>query len=155
LLVEDHSMVRQGLRALIALDAQIVTVGEASNGKDAVALTEKLKPDVVMMDVAMPGLNGFEATRQILEANPKSKIVVLSAHGDDEYVTRMIQLGVDGLSGQTKLDRFALTRNSRSFEREDVFFTRYCKAANLYGTFGKRKRCFTWKSHTASHSTGG
>jgi DNA-binding NarL/FixJ family response regulator len=105
LLVEDHSMVRQGLRALIGLDTRIVLVGEASTGKEAVALTTELQPDVVIMDIAMPGLNGFEATRQILKANPKSKILVLSAHSDDEYVTRMIQLGVMGyLVKQNSID---------------------------------------------------
>ena len=96
LLVEDHLIVRQGLRDLLKLEADIVVVGEAENGRIALALATKLRPDVVVMDVAMPLLNGLEATRQILLANPSVRILVLSAHGDEAYVEQFMKLGAAG-----------------------------------------------------------
>ena len=96
LLAEDHDIVREGLRTLLEMDDSFEVVGEASNGRQAVALAQKLRPHVVLMDTAMPLLNGFEATRQILLAVPETKILVLSAHSDDEYVAHMVSLGVSG-----------------------------------------------------------
>ena len=96
LLAEDHSIVREGLRSLLELGPDFEIVGEAMNGREAVALVRKLKPAVVVMDIAMPLLNGFEATRQILEAAPTTKVLVLSAHSDDEYIEQMAQLGASG-----------------------------------------------------------
>jgi DNA-binding NarL/FixJ family response regulator len=96
LLAEDHSIVREGLRSLLELGGDFEVVGEATNGREAVELTRKLRPAVVVMDIAMPVLNGFEATRQILLAAPGTKVLVLSAHSDDEYVARMAAVGASG-----------------------------------------------------------
>jgi DNA-binding NarL/FixJ family response regulator len=96
LLVEDHSIVREGLRILLHLEADIKVVGEAENGREAVALAGKLGPDVIVMDIAMPLLNGLEATRRILLANPGAKVLMLSAHGDDTYVEKALELGAAG-----------------------------------------------------------
>ncbi|MDQ8188012.1 response regulator transcription factor [Pelagicoccus sp. SDUM812002] len=96
LLAEDHVIVREGLRNLLDLDESFEVVGEAADGKSAVALAKQLDPDVIVMDIAMPGLNGFEATRQILSAKPSARILVLSAHGDDEYVAHMNEMGAVG-----------------------------------------------------------
>ena len=96
LLAEDHAIVRQGLMALLKADGHFTMIGEAQTGREAVELALKLKPDVILMDIAMPVLNGLEATRQILAANPAAKIIVLSAHSDDEYVERMIAVGASG-----------------------------------------------------------
>lgn len=96
LLAEDHAIVREGLRALLKLSAEFEVVGEASTGRDAVEMAETLSPDVVVMDIAMPMLNGFEATRQILASSPNAKILVLSAHSDDEYVAHMAAVGASG-----------------------------------------------------------
>src|ERR1019366_5879365 len=96
LLAEDHAIVRQGLGALLNADGNIKVVGEARTGREAVDLARTLRPDVILMDIAMPVLNGLEATRQILAANPKAKIVILSAHSDDEYIERMSTAGVAG-----------------------------------------------------------
>jgi DNA-binding NarL/FixJ family response regulator len=83
LLAEDHMIVREGLLALLKQETDIQVVGEAENGRQAVALAASLAPDVVVMDIAMPLLNGLEATRQILHATPITRVLILSAHGDD------------------------------------------------------------------------
>ncbi len=96
LLAEDHMIVREGLRALLNLEADIEVVGEAENGRQAVEQAHKLKPDVVVMDIAMPILNGMEATRQILHVLPATKILILSAHSDDAYVALVMAIGAAG-----------------------------------------------------------
>jgi DNA-binding NarL/FixJ family response regulator len=96
LLVDDHTVVRQGLRVLLEAEQDIEIVGEADTGRQAVQLTRKLAPDVVVMDIAMPNLNGLEATRQILKEMPRAKVLVLSSYSDDEYVHQMTEAGAAG-----------------------------------------------------------
>ena len=96
MLVDDHTLIRQGVRVLLEAEADIVVVGEAEDGRHAVAMALDLHPDVVMMDIAMPLLNGIEATRQIIAALPKTRVLVLSAHSDEEYVDRVTALGAAG-----------------------------------------------------------
>jgi two-component system, NarL family, nitrate/nitrite response regulator NarL len=96
LLAEDHTIVREGFRKMLELENDIEVVGEAQDGRRAVALVKKLCPAVVLMDIAMPLLNGLEATRQILKAVPGTKIVILSAHNDDAYVNNAIESGAMG-----------------------------------------------------------
>jgi len=96
LLADDHTIVREGLRALLVADGRIEVVGEARNGREAVELAATLHPDVVVMDIAMPLLNGLEATRQILSATPGTKVLILSAHSDDAYIDRVIAVGAVG-----------------------------------------------------------
>lgn len=96
LLAEDHMIVREGLRALLKLETDMKIVGEAENGRQAVALVSQLGPDVVVMDIAMPLLNGLEATRQILQTAPSTKVLMLSAHSDDAYVEQVMALGAAG-----------------------------------------------------------
>lgn len=116
LLVEDHEVVRQGLRALLDAEADIAVVGEATDGRRAVALARALRPDVVIMDIAMPRLNGLEATRQILEGRPLTRVLILSAHSDDEYVERATELGAAGylLKHSSLADLAVAIRQSRS-----------------------------------------
>jgi DNA-binding NarL/FixJ family response regulator len=105
LLAEDHAIVRQGISALLSRDQQIKIVGEARTGREAVELAKTLRPDVILMDIAMPILNGLEATRHILTDNPLAKIIILSAHSDDEYVERTTAAGVAGfLEKQTSAE---------------------------------------------------
>ena len=96
LLAEDHTIVREGLRALLNSEKDIEVVGEAENGHQAVELARKLCPAVVVMDIAMPLLNGLEATRQILRSTPAVKVLILSAHSDDAYVEHVMALGASG-----------------------------------------------------------
>jgi DNA-binding NarL/FixJ family response regulator len=96
LLADDHAMFRRGLRTLLEVEGDIEVVGEAKNGRHAVELTRKLRPAVVLMDIAMPVLNGLEATRTILKTLPLTKVLMLSAHGDDAYVEQTTALGAAG-----------------------------------------------------------
>lgn len=96
LLTEDHMVVREGLRKLLEGESDMEVVGEASNGRQAVEVVRKLRPDVVVMDIAMPLLNGLEATRQIRQAVPGAKVLILSAHSDDTYVEKVIAMGASG-----------------------------------------------------------
>jgi DNA-binding NarL/FixJ family response regulator len=96
LLADDHASVRHGLRTLLVRDERIEVVDEAHNGQEAVDMALKLRPNVILMDVSMPLVNGLEATRQIMAKRPSAKIILLSAHIDDEYVKRARQVGAVG-----------------------------------------------------------
>ena len=96
LLAEDHMIVREGFRKMLELEADLEVVGEAQDGRQAVALAKKLRPAVVLMDIAMPRLNGLEATRQVLQALPATKVLMLSAHSDDAYVKNATESGAVG-----------------------------------------------------------
>jgi DNA-binding NarL/FixJ family response regulator len=96
LLVEDHTVVREGIRKLLEMDDDLDVVGEAKDGRQAVALVQMFRPAVVVMDVAMASLNGLEATRQILAAVPGAKIIILSAHIDDAYLKVATESGAMG-----------------------------------------------------------
>jgi DNA-binding NarL/FixJ family response regulator len=94
--VDDHNVVRCGLRALLTSDPDLQIVGEAGSGRDAVSLAHELKPDVVVMDLAMPLLNGMEATRQITSDCPETKVIVLSAYDDDPHVEQALAMDAAG-----------------------------------------------------------
>jgi DNA-binding NarL/FixJ family response regulator len=96
LLAEDHMVVREGFRKMLELESDLEVVGEAQDGRRAVAMIKKLRPDVVLMDIAMPLLNGLEATRQVLKALPTTKVLILSAHSDDAYVQNATESGAVG-----------------------------------------------------------
>ena len=95
-MADDHTVVRQGLRALLAAEEDIEIIGEAENGRQALQLVKKLLPDVVVMDIAMPVLNGVEATRQITRYVPSVKVLVLSTYSNDEYVEQLTEAGAAG-----------------------------------------------------------
>lgn len=92
-LADDHQLIREGLRALIEKEAGFRVIGEVANGHDAVQVVRDLRPDVVVMDVGMPELDGIEATRQIQEVAPGTRIVALSMHSERRYVTGMLSAG--------------------------------------------------------------
>lgn len=96
LLAEDHLIVREGFRGLLKSECDIEIISEAETGRQAVHLARKFRPDVVVMDIAMPQLNGLEATRQILETDPSIKVIMLSAHADDAYVEQATAAGALG-----------------------------------------------------------
>ena len=96
LLADDHTIVRQGLRALLDSQEDIEVVGEAENGRQAFEKTKQIVPDIVVLDITMPNLNGIEATRQIKKLNPEIKVIVLTVHDNEEYVHQVLQAGASG-----------------------------------------------------------
>lgn len=106
LMAEDHVLVRQGIRNILEADGNIEIIGEASDGREAVELTERLRPDVVLMDIAMPELNGVEATRLIKQQSPGTAVLVLTAYEDEAYIFALLEAGAAGY----------LLKNSRSEE---------------------------------------
>lgn len=122
LLAEDHTIVREGFRKMLELEADIKVVGEAQDGRQAVALAKKIRPAVVLMDIAMPLLNGLEATRQLLKLVPTTKVIMLSAHSDDAYVHNATESGAVGfLLKQTSAHD--VCRAIREVQKGKTFFS--------------------------------
>ncbi len=143
LLVDDHTVVRQGLRALLSSEEDIEVIGEAENGRQAVGLARKTPPDVVVMDVAMPLLNGLEATKQILKLAPTAKVLVLTSYGDDECVQQLMQAGAVGyLIKQTAAND--LLKAIREVQRGNAYFS---------PTIAKRLRDQCRKAFTSGQSS--
>jgi len=122
LLAEDHMIVREGFRKMLELEDDLEIVAEAQDGRQAVALTKKFHPDVVLMDIAMPLLNGLEATRQVLKDAPATKVIMLSAHSDDAYVKNATDSGARGfLLKQTSAHD--VCHAIREIQKGNTFFT--------------------------------
>lgn len=122
LLADDHTVVRQGIRALLTCEADFQILGEVGTGRQAVTAARELRPDVIVMDIAMPYLNGLEATRQICTQAPATKVLVLSTYSDDQYVQQLIEAGAIGyLVKQTAA--MDLVRAIREAHQGNSFFT--------------------------------
>jgi DNA-binding NarL/FixJ family response regulator len=122
LLVDDHPVVRQGLRAFLNQENDIEVVGEAENGRQAVQMAKQTVPDIVIMDVMMPLLNGWEGTRQVLKNVPSTKVLVLSSYSDDASVQRLMDVGASGyLIKQTAADNLLLA--IREVQKGRLFFS--------------------------------
>lgn len=123
LIAEDHQMVSEGIRMMLKLEPDMDVVGDAKNGREAVKLATELRPDVVLMDIAMPGLNGLEATRQLMKVRPESRIIILSAHSDDAYVKNAVDSGVAGfLLKQDSSQNVCLA--IREVQRGGIYFSK-------------------------------
>ena len=96
LIVDDHAILREGVRALLSTQEDLAVVGEASDGQEAIAAVERLDPDVVLMDIAMPGLGGIETTIELKKQGRRAKVLILSQYEDREYVRRLLKAGVSG-----------------------------------------------------------
>jgi DNA-binding NarL/FixJ family response regulator len=122
LLADDHTVVRQGFRALLEAEPDLRVVGEAETGRQAVLMTKQLIPDITLMDIAMPMLNGLEAVRQIAKEVPKTKVLVLSSYNDDEYVRELTEAGAVGylLKQTTAAD---LIKAVHEAQRGNTFFS--------------------------------
>ena len=122
LLADDHTVLREGLKKLLEAENDIEVVGEAATGREAVELTRKLRPAVVVMDIAMPLLNGLEATRQIRKEFPDIRVLILSAHSDDAYVEQAVLIGAAGfLLKQTCSDNLGAA--IREVQKGNTFFS--------------------------------
>ncbi len=96
LIADDHSMVRQGLKQILELEQDIAVVSQASNGSEAVKLAKEYKPDIILMDINMPGSNGLQAIKELKQEKHPSKIIVLTIHEDREYLFKTLQMGAEG-----------------------------------------------------------
>jgi two-component system response regulator NreC len=121
-LADDHTIVRQGLKLILSANADMEIAGEAANGREAVDLAQKVKPDVVLMDVAMPELGGIEATRRMVEANPRVRVLVLSMHKEAVYVREILKAGARGYILKDAIDT-ELLHAVRSVARGDGYIS--------------------------------
>ena len=121
-LAEDHVVVRQGLSALLDADGHFQVVGEATTGREAVQMAQQFHPDIILMDIAMPVLNGLEAMRQILSVNPAAKVIILSAHSEDEYIQRAHNAGAAGFI-EKQISTKALIKAIREVATGNPFFS--------------------------------
>ncbi len=122
LLTDDNTLIRKALRMVLTAEKDIRVIAEAQNGREAIKLVKKFRPDVVVMDIAMPLLNGFEATRQIMKLFPKTKILVLSAHSEDEYIDQMIAIGAAGFLIKQSATEI-LSEAIREVQKGNTFFS--------------------------------
>jgi len=122
LVADDHTIVRQGLKLILSAHPDLNVVGEAANGREVVELAQKLKPDVVLLDVAMPELNGIEATKQMMQANPRLRILVLSMHKEAVYVREILKAGARGYLLKDVIDT-ELLNAVRSVARGDGYIS--------------------------------
>jgi DNA-binding NarL/FixJ family response regulator len=120
LLVDDHPVLRSGLDALLALEEDLEVVGQASTGEEGVEKTRLLRPDVVVMDLAMPGMGGLEATRQIIEAGGGVRVLVLTSQAEEEFLLPVLEAGGSGYVRKTSADE-DLIRAIRAVSRDEVF----------------------------------
>jgi two-component system response regulator NreC len=127
LLVDDHLVLRAGLKALLDAETDMRVVGEASTGEEALEKAKSLKPDVVVMDLSMPGMGGLEATRQISELG-QARVLVLTMHSEEEYLLPVLEAGGSGYVKKTSADE-DLTNAIRTVARDEVFL--YPNAAKL------------------------
>ena len=122
LIADDHTLVREGTRQRLEREEDFEVVGEAGDGEEAVRLANQLKPDVAIMDVAMPNLNGIEATKQIKESRPATAILVLSAYDNDQYIYAVLEAGANGyllknVRGQQLVDAIRDVKRRRGSSR--------------------------------------
>jgi RNA polymerase sigma factor (sigma-70 family) len=122
LIADDHGIVRKGLRLQLEQHEEFQVVGEASDGREAVRLAEELSPDVIIMDIAMPNLNGIQATTQLVKKNPKLGVIMLSMHSDESYLTRTLTAGAKGYLLKDSADQ-DLYRAVQSVSEGKPFFS--------------------------------
>jgi DNA-binding NarL/FixJ family response regulator len=122
LLADDHEIVRKGLRSLLEAQRDCEVVGEAADGRQAIALVKELNPDIVILDISMPLLNGLEATRQILKIRPQTKVLILTMHESDPLIRDVLDAGARGYILKTDAGRDLLAA-VESLRRNKTFFT--------------------------------
>ena len=133
LLVDDHSLVRRGFRRILEDAPDITVVGEAGDGEEAVRLAQQLKPRLIVMDCALPGINGLVATRRILEKSPDIAVLMLSMHSEDTWVRQALDAGARGYILKSAVDMELVTAIRRVAEGETVLDPQVARPAALKG----------------------
>ncbi len=153
-LADDHTIVRQGLASLLEGEPRFKVIGQAENGRQAVSMVEELKPEIVIMDISMPLLNGIEATRLIKKSRPQTKVIILSMHTHDRYISELINLGVSGyllkdstgsdiiqaISAAVKGDTYLSPSISRRVIEDYLYLKKSSPQEDLYGQLSNRER---------------
>ena len=139
LLVDDHAVLRAGLRALLDAEQDLEVVGEAGTGEDGVSMAERLKPDIVVMDLSMPGIGGLEATRRIAAMEQETRVLVLTMHGEEEHLLPVLEAGGSGYVNKRSADE-ELIEAIRTVARGDVFLYPNAAKLLLQGFRGKSAR---------------
>ena len=153
-LADDHTIVRQGLAKLVEGESHLRVVGESENGREAVKKVESLKPDIVIMDISMPLLNGIEATRQIKKISPQTKVIILSMHCHDRYISELFSYGasgyllknstgadiIKGISAAVSGDTYLSPSISRRVIEDYVALKKKSFKEDLYGKLSNRER---------------
>jgi DNA-binding NarL/FixJ family response regulator len=133
LLVDDHALVRRGFRRILEDEEDITVKGEANDGEEAVRMAKQLKPDVIVMDCALPGMNGLAATRKILEHDPKAAVLMLSMHSEDTWVRQSLEAGARGYMLKNAVDLELITAIRRVAAGEEVLDPQVARRTNLKG----------------------
>jgi DNA-binding NarL/FixJ family response regulator len=136
LLVDDHALVRRGFRRILEDDPEIEVVGEASDGEEAVHLADKQRPTVIVMDCALPGMNGLEATKKILEARPSTAVLMLSMHSEDTLVRQALDAGARGYILKNAMDLDLVNAIKRAAKGEKVLDPQLARPTSLKGERG-------------------
>ena len=127
-LVDDHALVRQGFRRILEDDPELTVVGEAGNGLDAIALVKKTDPDVVVMDMAMPEMNGLHATMEMVKQRPGTKVLILSMYSDEQYVRNALDAGAKGYILKNAIENDLDARGARPSPPASSTSARSCPA---------------------------
>ena len=138
-LVDDHAVLRAGLRALLEPESDLEVIGEAATGEEAIEMIERLKPDVVVMDLSMPGIGGLEATRRIAGMDQGTRVLVLTMHGEEEHLLPVLEAGGSGYVSKRSADE-ELIEAIRTVARGDVFLYPNAAKLLLQGFRGKSVR---------------
>lgn len=138
LLVDDHAVLRAGLRALLEVEEGMTVVGEAGTGEAGIQMAAGTRPDVVIMDLSMPGMGGLEATRQIIAQNPATRVLVLTMHGEEEHLLPVLDAGGSGYVNKRSADE-ELIEAIRTVARGEVFLYPSAAKLLLQGFKGKEK----------------
>jgi DNA-binding NarL/FixJ family response regulator len=133
LLVDDHSLVRRGFRRILEDESDLAVVGEASDGAEAVRAAKELRPQVIVMDCALPNMNGLDATRKILAANPATAVLMLSMHSEETWVHQALDAGARGYLLKSIVDMELVTAIRRVAQGEIVLDPQVAKTATLKG----------------------
>lgn len=146
LLVEDHRIVRQGVRALLEDEPDMVVVGEAGSGEEAIPLVVRLRPDIVLMDIGLPGMDGIVATRRIKAAVPDAKVLILTMHAEEKYLLPVVEAGGSGyvLKGATHTD---LSTAIRTVFAGDVFLYPNAVSMLVRHLLGEMHAGGEWKAY--------
>lgn len=154
-IIDDHQLFREGMKRILEFEEEFEVVAEGADGSEALSIVEEHRPDIVIMDINMPNINGVEATKQLIETYPDTKVVVLSIHDDENYVMRVLQTGATGyllkeMDADTLIEAVKIVAEGGSYLHPKVthnLIREYRRLASEKGENKERKREVRWPLH--------